>query len=113
MDFRVRIGKYNAVKTKVEGITFDSKREAARYQELRLLERAGEIENLSLQAPFSLSAWSEDGPVHICRYIADFVYNDLGSDEHVVEDSKGFRTPLYRLKKKWMAAQYGIVIRET
>ncbi len=97
--------KYGAVKTEVDGIMFDSKREASRYQELRLLEQAGEIANLRLQVPFELIPKSKYGmPI---RYIADFTYNDLNG-QLIVEDAKGVKTPVYRLKRRMMAEKYGI-----
>lgn len=75
--------KYGAVKTEVDGIKFDSKHEAKRYQELRLLEQAGEITNLCLQVPFELIPKSKYGmPI---RYIADFTYND-GNGQLIVEE---------------------------
>lgn len=102
--------KYGAVKTEVDGITFDSKHEAKRYQELRLLEQAGEISNLRLQVPFELIPKSKYGmPI---RYIADFVYNDnLGN--LIVEDAKGVKTAVYRLKRRMIAEKYGIEVKET
>jgi hypothetical protein len=99
--------KYRARKTEVDGIIFDSQREAVRYQELKLLEKAGEISNLELQVKFSLDI---EG-VRICNYIADFCYDEKG--QVVVEDSKGVRTPSYRIKAKLMWALYRIRIRET
>jgi hypothetical protein len=105
--------KYGAIKQTVDGIVFHSKREAKRYCELRLLEKAGEIQNLELQPKFVLTV--DTGP-ETCEmlgnYIADFAYHDKATGKIVVEDSKGFRTPLYRWKKKHVEAQYGIEIRE-
>lgn len=102
--------KYGAVKTEVDGIKFDSKHEAKRYQELRLLEQAGEITNLCLQVPFELIPKSKYGmPI---RYIADFTYNDLNG-QLIVEDAKGVKTPVYRLKRRLMAELNGIEIKET
>ncbi len=102
--------KYGAVKTEVDGIMFDSKHEAKRYQELRLLEQAGEITNLCLQVPFELIPKSKYGmPI---RYIADFTYND-GNGQPIVEDAKGVKAPVYRLKRRMMAEKYGIEIKET
>ena len=102
--------KYGAVKTEVDGIKFDSKHEAKRYQELRLLEQAGEITNLCLQVPFELIPKSKYGmPI---RYIADFTYND-GNGQPIVEDAKGVKTPVYRLKRRLMAELNGIEIKET
>ena len=89
---------------------FDSKHEAKRYQELRLLEQAGEITNLRLQVPFELIPKSKHGmPI---RYIADFTYNDQ-SGQLIVEDAKGVKTPVYRLKRRIMAEIYNIEIKET
>lgn len=102
-------GKYGAVKTEIDGIIFDSKHEAKRYQELRLLERAGEINNLCLQVPYILIDKSKYG--RSIKYVADFVYNDRNG--LVVEDAKGMKTPVYRLKKRMMAEKYGIKIKET
>lgn len=102
--------KYGAVKTEVDGIMFDSKHEASRYRELRLLEQAGDISNLCLQVPFELIPKSKYGmPI---RYIADFVYSDKNNNL-IVEDAKGVKTPVYRLKRRMMAEKYGIEIKET
>ena len=102
--------KYGAVKTEIDGIMFDSKHEAKRYQELRLLEQAGEITNLRLQVPFELIPKSKHGmPI---RYIADFTYNDQ-SGQLIVEDAKVVKTPVYRLKRRIMAEIYNIEIKET
>jgi hypothetical protein len=98
--------KYKAIRTTIDGHTFASKAEANRYQHLKLLEKAGQITNLSLQPRYALDV----GGVHICNYIADFRYWDEGG--RVVEDVKGVRTPVYKLKKKLMLACHGIVIKE-
>ncbi len=103
--------KYNAVKTVVDGITFDSKKEAKRYAELKLLEKAGEISGLLLQPPFKI----EINGVKICTYIADFQYVSHfkhEDDKFVVEDVKGVKTAIYRLKKKLVKAVYDIDIVE-
>ena len=99
--------KYRAIKTEVDNIRFDSKREAKRYQELRLLERAGVIKDLKLQVRFPLKVQSE----LICTYVADFVYQENG--QQVVEDSKGHRTREYVIKKKLMRAIHEVEILET
>lgn len=99
--------KYRAKKTVVDDITFASKREARRYQELRLLERAGQIGNLRLQVKYPLVV----NGVKIGRFTADFVYLENGSE--VVEDAKGYRVRDYALRKKLMLALYGVEIRET
>lgn len=93
----------------VDGITFDSKREAARYLELRLLERSGAISNLRLQPKFELHVAGQK----VCRYVADFAYLDSDTLLAIVEDVKGIKTPVYRLKAKMLKAEYGITVRET
>lgn len=111
--------KYRAVRTTVDNIAFASKKEAARYSELRLLEKAGHIRSLQLQPEYLLSC--DDGvfpgaaKVLLGRYVADFKYEERGVGGHwygAVEDVKGFKTPLYKWKKKHVEAQYGITIRE-
>jgi hypothetical protein len=99
--------KFGNVKTVVDGVTFDSKKEAARYQALKLLERAGQISDLKLQPTFAI----EINGHKVCKYKADFAYKQGG--EQVTEDCKGFRTPTYRLKAKLLKAVHGITILET
>lgn len=105
--------KYGNEKTEVDGIVFDSQKEANRYRELKMLEKAGEISGLKLQEKYELiPAIYEDG-VRIQRavyYVADFVYRENG--EEIVEDVKGMKTEVYKLKKKLMRWRYGIEIRE-
>lgn len=105
--------KYHARKTRVDGITFDSKREADRYLVLKSMEEDGAIENLRRQVRYELiPAFDVDGrhyrPVF---YVADFVYVEDGNE--VVEDVKGMKTDVYRLKSKLVAYRYGMNIRET
>lgn len=104
--------KYNAVQTTVEGLTFDSRREAARFQELRLEQHAGAIAELELQPQFPLHVTRPDGTkVVIGRYIADFKYRRHG--QIVIEDAKGYGgKDLYVWKKKHVESQYGVVIVE-
>ncbi len=109
-----RRSKYGAVRTTVDGITFHSAKEAARYQELQMLQMAGQITGLECQPRFDLWAHTgvvADAPVRIGCYVADFAY-ETSQETMVVEDVKGFKTPLYRWKKKHFEAQYGIKIRE-
>lgn len=103
MAMAARGGKYHAKKTVVDGIEFDSAREAKRYTRLRDMEEAGVIQDLCLQVPFVLLPSFEcDGVKYRgMRYIADFVYYRDG--KRVVEDCKGFKTPEYKIKKKLMA----------
>ena len=117
--------KYGARKTVVDGITFDSKKEANRYRELKLLERAGEICNLRLQVPFELipAQYEETGEVYTkgknkgepkrgkciekaVTYIADFVYYNSDATVRTVEDVKGMRTPAYIIKRKLFRWRY-------
>lgn len=110
-----RPSKYHAVKTEVDGIVFDSKKEATRYKELKAREKAGSIKELELQKPYILipKQVGEDGKVkeRECKYKADFVYKDENG-KTVVEDTKGIRTPEYKMKKKLMLYVYGIEIQE-
>ena len=101
------MNKYRNVKTEVDGIVFHSKREAARYTDLKLLERAGQIKDLRIQVPFLF----ELNDVRICKYFADFVYRENGKE--IVEDCKGKRTKDYMIKRKLMKAFFAIEILET
>lgn len=118
--------KYHARKCVVDDITFDSIKEANRYRELRLLERAGKIRDLDRQVSFTLIR-PHYGLVNgqkkclerACTYRADFVYREArvsptGGTEwvDVVEDAKGVRTEAYKIKKKLMLDRFGIQIRE-
>lgn len=108
-----RGSKYHAKKTVVDGIEFDSAKEAKRYTRLRALEDAGKIHGLRLQVPFELVPSFEcDGVKYRgMRYVADFVY--VRDGKAVVEDCKGFKTPEYKLKKKLMAYINHINIEES
>lgn len=108
-----RPSKYRAKKTTVDGITFDSRKEAGRYVMLKAMEEEGLIGDLRRQVRYELvPAFDVDGrhyrPVF---YVADFVYTADGKT--VVEDVKGMRTDVYRLKSKLFARRYGMSIRET
>lgn len=96
------MSKYHSKKTTVYGKTFDSKKEADRYCELRLLEMAGKIKDLQLQYTFILQpSFKKNGKtIRSITYIADFVYYDLERMKIVVEDVKGYRTKEYMLKRK-------------
>ena len=102
--------KYKNKKVEIDGIKFDSKKEAARYQELKSLERAGAIYDLRLQVPFVFAL----NDVRICKYIADFVYREKSiRGPEIVEDVKGKVTREYVIKRKMMRAFYAIEILET
>ena len=117
--------KYKAKKAELNGIVFDSKKEARRYRELAVLEQAGIISGLERQVRFVLIP-SQREPDTVgkrgritkgkliereCVYVADFVYIDERG-ERVVEDTKGYRTPEYIIKRKLMLWVHGIRIRE-
>lgn len=100
--------KYGNRITEVDGIKFQSQREAKRYSELQLMLKAGLIADFQRQVPFLIRV----DDVVVTRYIADFVYFDVKSGRKVVEDAKGYRTPVYRLKKRFVEAIYKIKIIE-
>lgn len=102
--------KYHNIKTEVDGILFDSKKEADRYCELKLLLRAGKISNLLRQVKFVLiPGYRKTRPMY---YIADFVYEE--AKQTIVEDVKGMRTAVYINKKKLFLSMYpDVVFRET
>lgn len=117
------MSKYHAKKVVVDGIQFDSKREATRYKELLLLERAGVISDLKRQVKFQLipaqyrpvfdkktRKWKDRCVERECAYVADFVYQQDGKT--IVEDTKGFKTKDYVLKRKMMLYFHGISITE-
>lgn len=119
------MSKYHSSKMYSRGFVFDSKKEARRYAELELLERAGEISCLQRQVRFVLIPAQREQDVvgkrggvkkgklieRECCYIADFVYKDKDG-YYVVEDTKGFRTPDYVIKRKLMLWVHGIRIKE-
>ena len=105
------MSKYHNTKTTLDGITFDSKKEATRYAELKLLSRSGLIQNLRLQVPFELIP--KQAGERAVKYIADFVYDENG--ETVVEDTKSEITranPTYILKRKLLLWVHGLRIKE-
>lgn len=103
-----KCSKYGNKKTTIGGKIFDSKKEALRYVQLKEMENKGEIKDLQLQVKY---CFVYNG-VKIASYVADFAY--LKKDgQSVVEDVKGFKTNIYRLKKKMMRAFFGISIMET
>ena len=105
------MSKYRNVRTAGHA----SKKEAKRAQELRLLEKAGKIRNLREQVRYELIPPLNKGQRAMC-YIADFVFDEgrpFGLWVEVVEDVKGFRTQVYKIKKRLMQWRYGVIIRET
>lgn len=105
--------KYKAIKTIVDGITFDSKKEALRYQELKLLQRAGLIKSFSCQPEFILHDGykrSDGKRIRSIRYVADFLVNY--PDGRVdIEDVKGIETPLFKIKRKLLEAKYDLILK--
>ena len=101
--------KYGNRKVTYYGMTFDSKHEGERYLFLRSEQLAGRISDLRCQVPFEVIP--KTGKERATKYIADFVYKDADGNT-VVEDAKGYRTEVYRLKRKLMLWQYGVEIRE-
>ena len=122
------MSKYNSRKTVVDGIAFDSKREATRYRELSLLLRAGKIKDLELQKRYELipaqyetyARYGKNGQrlkdgkrciEQSVTYVADFDYTDEDGN-HIVEDAKGMRTEKYVIKRRLMLYFHGIRIKE-
>lgn len=114
MPYRKPNNKYKNEPITLDGHKFPSRKEANRYQELLLLQRAGAISALSLQVPFELQPafrHPETGKtIRAIKYIADFTYFDKDGKYHI-EDTKGFHTKEYELKKKMMLYK-GYVIEE-
>lgn len=109
-----KTGKYHNRKTVRHGIPFDSKHEADRYDELRLLLKAGKIHDLKLQQTYKLvgaQRTPEGAAVRAVTYIADFVYYTRDG-KTIVEDAKGFKTKDYIIKKKLMLERFGIWVEE-
>lgn len=102
------MSKYRAQPVEIDGIRFASKAEGRRYEQLKLLREAGEIKDLQLQPAFPVQVNERD----ICSYKADFLYYDKRTNRLIIEDVKGVRTPVYKLKKKLVEALYGIEITE-
>lgn len=107
--------KYKNKKTIVDDIQFDSKLEAKRYNELKLLEKSGEIKELKLQPSFELiPSFKKNGKTfRKAIYKADFSYVDTETGETIIEDTKGYVTDLYKLKKKIFEYKFqNLTIRE-
>lgn len=98
----------------IDGHTFPSTKEGNRYQELKLMQRAGVIKSLKIQVPYQLLPPQRDESGKLIengvKYIADFVYKKNG--KLIVEDAKGYRTPEYKIKKKMMLFFWDIRIKE-
>lgn len=100
--------KYHAQKTIANGVEYDSKKESKRAVELEYLERIGKIKDLQKQVRFILQEEyinNEGKKIRPISYVADFQYID-NEGRKIVEDSKGFRTEVYLLKKKMFMFRY-------
>ena len=121
------MNKYHNIKTTTsDGVTHDSIKEANRWCELKLLERAGRISDLQRQVKFVLipaqyeyeyndrkNKWLKSKCIEReCSYIADFVYQDGDTNEMVVEDTKGKKTKDYIIKRKLMLSVHKVKIKE-
>lgn len=121
------MSKYHSRKVTVDGDTYDSVKEYRRFKELSLLERAGAIQNLKRQVKYVLIPAQREFTSEIdkkgnfkkgkllereCAYIADFVYLDMSTGRMTVEDTKGFKTKDYIIKRKLMLWVHGIRIKE-
>jgi len=107
--------KYRNVKCEVDGILFDSKREAAHWLRLKAREQVGQITNLRRQVSFALRCpvdGSDGISAVVAHYIADFVYQDTRDASTHVVDAKGHRTREYLLKRKWLELQSQVTIDE-
>lgn len=110
----VKQNKYKNKKIIYDGIKFDSKREMAFYVKLKLLEEKGIIKDLELQKSFELQpSFKLNGKTYKkITYKADFSYVSVEDNKIHIVDTKGFRTDVYKLKRKMFAYKYGIEIEE-
>ena len=101
------MSKYNNKKTVIDGIKFDSKKEARRYLELKELQKQGEISNLKLQPTFILQDKFRKGGKawRAIKYIADFSYYDKNGNS-IIEDVKGIKTDVFKIKQKLFEYKY-------
>lgn len=106
--------KYHSKKVVIDGIEFQSHKEGNRYSQLKILEKAGLIKDLELQKTFELQeGFKLNGKSHRkITYIADFYYYDNHLKRYVVEDVKGYKTEVYKLKKKMFMYKYQVELIE-
>lgn len=100
--------KYKNTKITIDGFKFDSKKEAKRYSELLILKKSGVITDLELQKKFELNPGfkgSDGKKYRAITYIADFFYMDNNLGKRIVEDVKGFKTEVYKIKKKLLISK--------
>lgn len=100
--------KYNSKKIEIDGIKFASKLEAKRYEVLKKMENEGKIRDLELQKEYVLiPSFKKGGKTYRkTSYFADFCYFDIEKDKYIIEDTKGFKTEVYKLKKKLFEEKY-------
>lgn len=108
-DKKKKKSKYGNSKVEVDGILFDSTKEAKRYGELKMMRKGGVISFLELQKEFELN----DGGTHSYKYVADFCYTITDTGEKVIEDCKGALTVVFKKKQKLMKKLFGIIIKLT
>lgn len=109
----MRFNKYKNKKIQIDNIKFDSKKEAERYIELKLLEKAGKISGVKTQYPFILQEKyirADGKKIREIKYIADFVYYDENNNL-IVEDTKGYETEVFKIKRKLLEYKYNIVLK--
>lgn len=106
MSVRIRVAAAHV--RSLDGHTFDSRAEMQRYAELKMLERAGIIRDLTLQPEFILqpSFFHKGKKIQAIKYFADFAYLDLRTNRSIVEDCKGMKTEIYKMKKKILLFRY-------
>lgn len=102
------MNKYRNKKIVIDGIEFDSRLEVNRYCQLKILERAREIKDLRRQVEFIIqpSYKKNNKTIRAIKYIADFVYYDVKKKKTIIEDTKGFKNEVYRIKKKIFEYKY-------
>lgn len=100
--------KYRNKKIEEDGLKFDSKLEWTRYRQLKLLVRAGLIKDLQTQIKFELQEGFKKNGVSYrpITYIADFVYTEIKTEKKIIEDTKGMKTEVYKIKKKLFEKRY-------
>jgi len=109
------MSKYRNKKVEIDGLKFDSQKEGRRYLELKNLSRGGYIQGLECQPKFWFEIEGHRLAIggRVVSYTADFKYYEAGSDVATIEDVKGFKTPVYKLKRALMKAVHGIDVLET
>lgn len=115
LDKSMKRNKFNAIKTTIDGIKFDSRKESMRYTQLKLYEKGGLISDLRLQVTYELipKLVINGKTERAIKYVADFVYYDTVHKVEICEDVKGMITDVFKLKYRLMKLQHGIDIKIT